>query len=85
MEINNLSYEEFKTLILRIVKELSEDLNSTKKIPSETKDALIEIKNFLQGNKSRVDEAENLINDLDHKEAKYNQSEQQEERKNPKN
>ena len=34
------------------------------------KDSLIEIKNNLQGNNSRVDEAKNLINDLKHKEAK---------------
>ena len=34
------------------------------------KDSLIEIKNNLQGNNSRVDEAENQINDLEHKEEK---------------
>ena len=34
------------------------------------KDTLIEIKDNLQGNNSRVDEAENQINDLEHKEAK---------------
>ena len=34
------------------------------------KDTLIEIKNNLQGNSSRVDKAENQISDLDHKEAK---------------
>ena len=34
------------------------------------KNTLIEIKNNLQGNNSRVDEAENQINDLGHKEAK---------------
>ena len=33
-------------------------------------ETLIEIKNNLQGNNSRVDEAENHINDLEHKEAK---------------
>ena len=38
-----------------------------------------EIKNNLQGNNSRVDEAENQVNDLEHKEVKYSQSEQQEE------
>ena len=43
------------------------------------KDTLIEIKNNLQGN-NRVDKAENQINDLEHKEAKNNQSEQQEEK-----
>ena len=37
--------------------------------------------NNLQGNNSRVDEAENQINDLDHKEAKNNQSKQQEEKR----
>ena len=56
-------------------KELSEDLNSIKKIQSEMKDTLIEIKNNLQGNNSRVDEAKNQINDLEYKEAKTNQSE----------
>ena len=34
------------------------------------KDTLIEIKNNLDGNNSRMDEADNQINDLEHKEAK---------------
>ena len=34
------------------------------------KDTLIEIKNNLQGNNSRVDEAANQINNLEHKETK---------------
>ena len=34
------------------------------------KDTLIEIKNNLQRNSSRVDEAGNWINNLEHKEAK---------------
>ena len=42
------------------------------------KDTLIEIKNNLQENNSRVDETENQINNLDHKEEKKNQSEQEE-------
>ena len=57
MEISNLSDVEFKTLVIRMLKELSEDLNSTKKIQSEMKDTVIEMKNNLQGNNSRVDEA----------------------------
>ena len=65
---------------LRMFKELSEDLNSIKNIQSETKDSLIEIKNNLQGNNSRVNEAEDQINDLEHKEVKNNLSEQQEEK-----
>ena len=49
------------------------------------KDSLIEIKNNLEGNNSRVDEAENQINDLEHKEAKNNQSAQEEEKRIQKN
>ena len=67
MEINYLSGAEFKTLFIRMFKELSKDLSSIKKIQSETKDSLIEIKNNLQGNNSRVDEAKNQINDLEHR------------------
>ena len=74
MEISNLSDAEFKTLVIRMLKEISEDPGSIRKIQSKTKDTLIEIKNNLQGNNSRVDEAENQINYLEHKEAK-NQSE----------
>ena len=44
MEISNLSDAEFKTLVIRMLKKLSEDLNSIKNIQSETKDTLIEIK-----------------------------------------
>ena len=43
------------------------------------KDTLIEMNN-LQGNNSRVDEPENQIDDLEHKEEKSTQSEQQEEK-----
>ena len=73
MELNNLSDAEFKTLVIRMLKELSEDLTSIKKIQSEMKFTL---RNNLQGNNSRVDEVERQINDLEHKEAKNNQSEQ---------
>ena len=45
------------------------------------KDTLIEIRNNLQEKNSRVDEAENEINDLEHKEAKNDRSEQQEEKR----
>ena len=41
---------------------------------------LIKIKNNLQGNNSRVDETENQISDLEHKEAKTNHSEEEEKR-----
>ena len=70
MEISNLSGAELKTLVIRMLKELSEDLSSIKEIQSEMKDTLIEIKNNLQGYSSGMDEAENQINDMEHKEAK---------------
>ena len=44
MDISNLSYAEFKTLVIRMLKELNENLNNIRKIQSETKDTLIEIK-----------------------------------------
>ena len=68
---------------IRMLKKLSEDLSGIKKFQSEMKDTLIEIKNNLQGN-SRVGEAKNQINDLEHKETKNNQSEQQEEKQSKK-
>ena len=83
MEKSNLPNAEFNTLVIKILKELSEDFNSIKGGPSETKDTLTEIKNNLQGINSSVHEAENQISDLEHKEAKNNQSELQEEKKNP--
>ena len=46
------------------------------------KDTLIEIKNNLQGNNSRMDEAKNQINDLEHKEAKNNHQNNK-KKKNP--
>ena len=55
MEISNLSDAEFKTLVIRMLKELNKYLNSIKKIQSEMKDILIEIKNNLQGNNSGMD------------------------------
>ena len=38
MEISNLSDAEFKTLVIRMLMEFSEDLNSIKNIQSEMKD-----------------------------------------------
>ena len=54
MEISNLSDAEFKTLVIRMLKDLSEDLSSIKKTQSETKDTLIEIQNNLQGNNRTI-------------------------------
>ena len=59
-----------------MVKELSEDLNRIRKIQSEMKDTATVVKDNLQGNNSRVDEDENQINDMEHKEAQNNRVEQ---------
>ena len=85
METSNLSDSEFKTLVIRMLKELIGYFNSIKKIQSEMKGTLTEIKNNLQGNISRLDETENKVNDLEHKEEKNIQSEQQEEKRIQKN
>ena len=60
-------------LVIRMLKELSEDISDIKNVQSEMKDTLIEIKNNLLGNNSRVDETKNQINDLEPKEEKHNQ------------
>ena len=41
MEISSLSHTEFKTPVIRMIKELSEDFSSIKKIQSEMKDTVI--------------------------------------------
>ena len=51
MEISNLSNTELKTLVIRMFKELSEDLSSIKKIQSGMKDTLIEIKTIYRETK----------------------------------
>ena len=48
------------------------------------KDTLLEIKNNLQGKNSRMDEEENQINDLEHREAKTT-NQNSKKKKNPKN
>ena len=68
-----------------MLKEVIEYLNSIKQIQSETKDTLIEIKNNLQGNNNRVDEAKNQINDLECKEAKTNNQNNEKKKESKKN
>ena len=47
-EISHLSDAEFKTLVRRMLEELSEELNSINKDPVGNEDTLIEIKNNLR-------------------------------------
>ena len=61
-----------------MLKELTGYFNSIKKTQAEMKFTLIsEINKNLQGHNNRVDEAENQINDLEHKEATNSHSEQE--------
>ena len=65
MGTSNLLDAEFKMVIIKMLKELSENLTSIKKNQSEIKDTLIKIKNNLQRINRRVDKAKNQISDLE--------------------
>ena len=85
MEISNLSDPEFKTLVIRMLKELIGYFNSINKTKAEKTVTLSETKKNLQGTNSGEDETKNQINDLEHKEERNIQSEQYDEKiqKNP--
>ena len=85
METNNLCDTQFKSQIVRMLKELSEDLDSTERKQSEMRDTLIEMKNNLQGVNNKIDEVKNQISDLEYKEAKNTQLKQHEEKRIQKN
>ena len=65
MEISNLSDAEFKILVIRMLRELTEYSNNIKE---EMKATLSEIKKNPQGTNSEGKEARVQINDLEHKE-----------------
>ena len=74
----------FKQVVIRMLREHSEnfnnikkDMETIKKNQSETVHTLTEMKNNLQGINSTVDEAKNQISGLEYKKAKITQSEQQ--------
>ena len=84
MEIRNLSDAEFKTLAIRMLKELIGYIKSIKKTQEEMKFTLNEIKKNLQWINNGMNEAENQTNDLEHKEEKqFNQNSLK--KKEPKN
>ena len=85
MEITNLSDAEFKAWVIRMLKKLTGYFKSIKKTQAEMKIARSEIKKNLQGTSSGGDEAENQINNLEHKIGKSIQSKQQEETRIKKN
>ena len=76
MEIANLLDAEFKTLVIRMLKELTDYGNNIKEGMKVT---LSEIKKNLQGTNSEGKEARIQINDLEYKEEINIQPEQKEE------
>ena len=82
IEITNLSGAEFKTLVTRMLEELTEHRSNIKKAQGKTKVTLSEIKKNIQGTNSGGDEARIQINDWEHKEEISIQPEEQEEKKN---
>ena len=77
MEITNLSDVEFKTLVIRMLKELIEYGNHIKK---EVKVTLSEIKKNLQETNSEGKEAGIQTDDFEHKEEINIQPEQKDEK-----
>ena len=80
MQTSNLRDAEFKTLVIRMLDELSENVNSIKKDMetmeknlSEINDILAEMKNNLQEINSRVDKSEQQTSDLKYTEVKNTQ------------
>ena len=78
MEITILPDTEFKTLVIRMLKEFIEYGNNIKE---EMKFILSEIKKNLQGTNNGGEEARIQINDLEHKEEISIQPEQQKEKR----
>ena len=79
MDISNLLDAEFKTLVIRMLQELTGYFNSIKKTQVEMKATLSEIKKNWQGNNSGGEEARIQLNNLEHKEEISIQQEQQKE------
>ena len=75
-EITNLADAEFKTLVIRMLRELIE---YSKNIKEEMEVILDEIKKNPQGTNSARNEAKVQIKDLEHKEEINSQPEQREE------
>ena len=76
MKTTNLSDAEFKTLVIKMLKELTKYSNNIKE---ELKATLSEIKKNLHGPNSEGKEARMQINDMEHKEEVNIQPEQKEE------
>ena len=84
-EVDNLSDAEFKTVVIRMLQELTGYFNSIKKTQAATKVTLCEIKKNLQGTNSDGKETRTQINGLELKEERKIQPEQNKETRIQKN
>ena len=84
MEIANLSDAQFKSLVIRMLRELTEYGNNMKKTQEEMKVTLSEIKKNLPGTISGGNEARIQMNDLEHKEKNKHSIETAKRKKNAK-
>ena len=84
-EIANLSDAQFKTLVIRMLQELTGYFNSIKRTRAAMKVALCEIKKNVQGTNSDGKETGTQINGLEHKEEINSQPEQNKETRIQKN
>ena len=73
-EIANLLEAQFKTLVIRMLQELTEYFDSIKKTQAAMKVPLCEIKKNLQGSNSDGKETRTQINSLEQKEETLNQN-----------
>ena len=80
-EVASLSDEQFKTLVIRMIQELTGYFSSIKKTQATMKVVLCEIKKNLQGTNSDRKETRTQINALEQKEERNTQAEQNEDRK----
>ena len=83
-EVASLSDEQFKTLVIRMIQELSGNFNSTKKTQATMKVILCEIKKNVQGTNSDGKETRTQIMGLEQKEERNIQPEENEETRIPK-
>ena len=67
MEASNLSHIEFKVMIVRILNNMENGIETIKKDQAEIKNAISEINNTLEGINSRLDEAEDRTSNLEDK------------------
>ena len=84
-EIANLSDTQFKTLLIKMLQELTGYFNSIKKTQAAMKVALCEVQKNLQVTNSDGKETETQINGLEQKEERNIQPEQNAERRIQKN